>query len=82
MSEPTPTPTPLTIDATAVGETVERTLAELTVERAGEAIVIPLAGLPAGTQIAISIVIGPSEPAPAPEPAPAGPVRRYATGGR
>lgn len=48
----------------------------------GEALVIPLAGLPAGTQIAIQIVIGPPDP-PAPEPAPQAPTaRRYATGAR
>lgn len=50
----------------------------------GGALVIPLAGLPAGTQISITIVVGPPEPAAMLEPAPApdGPARRYAVGSR
>lgn len=44
--------------------------------RAGDALVIPLAGLPAGTQIAIQIVVGPPEPPAAPETPPAAPAER------
>lgn len=43
-----------------------------------DVLAIPLRGLPAGTTISVTIVIGPPAPEPTPEPAP---TRRY-VGGR
>jgi hypothetical protein len=47
-----------------------------TLESAPDAIVIPVAGLPAGTVITLTITVGGPPPPPAPpEPAPAAPPR-------
>ena len=54
----------------------------ITLEALTDALIIPLAGLSPGTQVSITVIIGPPVPEPPLPPEPPAPERRYLGGRR